>query len=324
MRPKLKADNHIKVRFWGTRGSLPYGGQLEWHTKARQLLRLATPENISDDKVIDAFLSSLQGKMMFSAGGNTPCVEIKTQKDIFIIDAGTGIRDLGNELVKVRELKQGTIHLFLTHFHWDHIHGLPFFKPMYMPGFNVKIYSFYPNAEDILTMQQNAFNFPHSFGEMKSKKEFVQLEEGMEYPVNGMIVSGIKQNHPGDSYGFKIEKGDKKLIYSTDNEYTEDMPNKRAYLKFISQADLLIYDGQYSEEEYQDRKKNWGHSSNETAIKLAIQTKAKKLLFFHHKHDMSDAGLFEFYQSAIKIKEKIFPCKDLEIGMAYDNLELDV
>jgi len=260
--------NKLTVTFWGTRGSI------------------STP-GINTQKY----------------GGNTPCIHIQYGDDAVILDAGTGIRPLGLELAK--QIQAGascTRHILLSHTHWDHIQGLPFFAPAYIPGCELMIYGS-PQKErflsSILQGQMNNNYFPVKMSELAAK---ITIREVGDQSINiGALKITFQEHafHPGGSLRVKIEADGKKIIYSTDVELNAmfDSENKsdspaaspaQLYRDFIADADLLIADGQYTEEEYSS-KKGWGHTSIPLLLQTSYAQCVKQLAITHHDPDHSDA-----------------------------------
>jgi len=246
----------LKVRFWGTRGSIPSPGQ-----------------------------------NTIKYGGNTTCLELELGDGTLIIfDAGTGITRLGQKIVS--EQKHNVIHLFFSHSHWDHIQGFPLFKPAYSEDFEIKIYGcsrIFGNLENILTLQMNSEYFPVKFNQLKAKITFEEIVND-EYYLNGARLSCINNNHPGNSNGFKVEEEDKKVVFITDNELLAKngaATTWNEFVQFCQGADLLIHDSHYLPHEVKD-KLGFGHSSYDQAIDLAIQANVKELIFFHHDPDRTD------------------------------------
>lgn len=255
----------MKVKFWGVRGSVP------------------TPEA---DKL--------------KVGGNTSCVEVKTAAHRVILDMGTGLISLGKKLaVEIKDGKLPEIIILLSHTHWDHIQGLPFFAPAYIPGMKITIYG--PakanrKLEQVLAGQMEYDYFPVKFSHLPAKIEFRELPEGVHLLREGLKVSARRHIHPGVAYGFRIEADGRTLVYSTDTEHFQDMIDKRV-VELAEDADLLIHDAQYSENEM-GFKLGWGHSTWRQAIQVCIEAKAKRLALFHHDQDRSDAACDEIEAEA--------------------------
>jgi phosphoribosyl 1,2-cyclic phosphodiesterase len=253
------------VKFWGTRGSIP------------------TP-----------------GPKTQRFGGNTSCVEIRTADAVLICDGGTGLRELGADLLRRAAGKPLTLHLFFSHPHWDHIQGFPFFGPAYTPDHRLYIYGDEQKIHRLLSGQMQSDYFPVDFSTLKAHIEHRTFVEG-KVIVHGVEVRPFAQKHPGGSLGFAFSYGAHKIVYATDSELDllltdRDQPWKQpaqlralpeALVRAASGADLLIGDGQYRDDEYL-AKTGWGHSRASTLVDFAVQAKAKHLAIFHHDPMQSD------------------------------------
>jgi len=257
--PATAKEAIMKITIWGARGSIPAPGQ-------------------------DTALF----------GGNTSCLNITNgQGDIIIFDAGTGIRLLGNALMAQLPL---TAHLFFSHVHWDHIQGFPFFSPLYIRGNRICLYGehkFKTSLEDTLAGQMQYPTFPVLLEDVAAHIEFTHLKEYTAVQINDTVVSCIKGNHPNGVFVYKVEEGDKTIVYATDNEHSSCI-NPRLK-EFIHGADLLIYDTQYTDEEYSGKRGacriSWGHSTIEEGVKLAQAAEVKALLMWHHDPSHTDSTI---------------------------------
>lgn len=273
---KKKEPTTFNVRFWGVRGSIP-----------------------------------CPGRETQKFGGNTSCVEVTADDVVCIIDAGTGIRELGIDIQKNRKIKK--VHLFITHTHWDHIQGLPFFTPVYRPDFEIHVYGPRPldgSLEDCVLNQQLQYKyFPVRGVEIGAKVVFHELDQ--EAVVLGDVeVSTKPMNHPIRVLAFKLTRRGKSVVYSGDNEPYYDLfvdaariPDTQfiARSQFIRQCqdnvvdfvrgtDLLIADAQYTDEEYAG-KRGWGHSSVSHVLDLALAGGVKNVALFHHEPTHTDGEL---------------------------------
>jgi phosphoribosyl 1,2-cyclic phosphodiesterase len=316
----------MHVRFWGTRGSLPASlTAKQIRTKLVRAIRAARGRDLATDEAIDAFLDNeLPFSVRGSYGGNTPCVEIGDQPECVICDAGTGLRDFGNAWLRSAGGAQPAVfHLFLSHLHWDHIQGFPFFVPAYRGGNTVHVYSCHADAEKALENQQAAPYFPVPFTELGAKILFHTLEPGRPYEVAGYTVQAISQNHPGDSYGYSFIWEGRKFIYSTDMEHgSEAQGQGYAFVDFFRHADLLVFDAQYSLADAIGPKETWGHSSNVLAVELAVQAGVKRLCLFHNEPTRDDEALDRFLDETREYLKIYDPGSPLTIALARDGLEI--
>lgn len=293
--PSSSQQNALHVTFWGTRGSI------------------STP-----------------GKTTEKYGGNTPCVSIVHGEDLVILDAGTGIRVLGLELAPfVKAGRNLSQHILLSHTHWDHIQGLPFFEPAYLHGNNLTIYGSPQKErflESILRGQMDINYFPVQMKELAAN---IHIREFEEFQISiGRIKIDIQEQilHPGGSVRFRISAAGKTVVYATDVELdaaiNSDQPTaksqrlERDYRAFIDQADLLIGDGQYSTEEYKE-KKGWGHSSYPVLVQTASEQNVKRVAVFHHDPEHSDA-YFETLSRSYHNESEENPSKRTEVFWAQE------
>jgi phosphoribosyl 1,2-cyclic phosphodiesterase/CheY-like chemotaxis protein len=248
-------STRIDLQFWGTRGSI------------------ATP-----------------GPDTQRYGGNTPCTCLRINGKILIIDAGTGLRALGNSLMAEFQAKPIEAHIFVGHTHWDHIQGFPFFTPFYLPNSHFTVYGVHGTTqtfEQVLAGQMHPTYFPIPMKDMASRLNVIQLTGPVQ--IDDIKVSWHYLNHPGITVGFRIELKDKTICYISDHEPYARLNSKgefsakedEAVAKFVEGTDLLISEAQYTEEEYK-YKKSWGHSTFQDVIGLAVKAKAKQLALFHH------------------------------------------
>jgi CheY-like chemotaxis protein len=263
-------ESRATVRLWGTRGSIP-----------------------------------VSGSRYARYGGNTSCASFERGKDAIIIDAGSGIRDLGLELAKKGPSK---IHIFIGHTHWDHIQGFPFFVPAFIPGFEIVIYGasgFGKDLESVFRGQLDRDYFPVQLEDMRAKMEFRQLSEN-PVAIGDMEIRWEFTHHPGSTLGFRIETGGASICYITDNEFLKGyLGSPRAaenrvdlkepclkVIEFASGADLLIAEAQYTNEEYRT-KIGWGHSSVSTACLLAKLGRIRDWIVVHHDPQHDDGAVEE-------------------------------
>lgn len=259
------------VRFWGTRGSIP------------------TP-----------------GRGTYRYGGNTSCVEIRVDDTLFICDGGTGLRELGVDLMRRAEDPNlpTTAHFLFSHMHWDHIQGFPFFAPVYRPQNTFYIYGTHRGDKrfhSLLSGQMRSAYFPVDFSELNAHVRSTDLGDGGTRSIDEVVVKCFEQRHPGGSYAYSLEKNGRKVVYATDNELDltladPDLPVRdpnqlrvipSQFVDFCKGADLLIADGQYTDGEYM-KYTGWGHTRATTLTDLAMQAGVKQLAVYHHDPMQSD------------------------------------
>ena len=276
------------LRFWGVRGSYP--APFDSHLKV---------------------------------GGNTSCVEIRVGDHVLICDAGTGIIPLGNELVSAGGRRELTV--ILTHYHWDHISGLPFFVPAFIPGWNLQFFGPGDTREDVaqhISDQMKAPYFPVETETWLAEISYMEPStEGLQ--CGPMRVEHFNVHHPGSTYGYRIQAGGKTIVYASDNELAfinqsidsrkqefdereqrmlEDMreEERSRALDFMRGVDILIHDSQYTPEDYQ-KKRGWGHSCYIDTVNCAIDAGVRRLYLFHLDPNYSDDAVERMHAHALSI-----------------------
>ncbi|TGN20138.1 MBL fold metallo-hydrolase [Leptospira idonii] len=318
----------MKIKFWGVRGSIgspirPEGVK----QKIEKILSIVSPTDIQNEQSIRKFLDSLSFSSSSTYGGNTTCVEIRDKDDnLIIIDGGTGLRELGNSMMASSFGKgKGHAYWILTHTHWDHIQGIPFFVPLFLPGNHFEFYSSMENVEERLKHQFVFTHFPVSFDHYAAEKTFHYAPEGQELHLGPHIIAFSKAvRHPGGSYSYRFTENGKSIIFASDAEFNlDEMENIDTYIDYFRDADVLVFDTQYTFEESL-QKIDWGHSSASIATDIALRAKVKKLVMFHHDPSYDDDKLDLVYLRALKYKEMFDPHGKLEIIMAHESLELEI
>lgn len=315
----------MKVTFWGVRGSIPSPiPNSQIRDKIIEVLNIATREKITNENQVHDFINSLPEHLIGTTGGNTSCVEIVTPKNIIILDAGTGIRILGHQLMN-GDFSQGkgTAHIFMSHTHWDHIIGFPFFVPAFIKGNSINIYGCHSNMEERFKNQHNPFHFPVHLESLSANIKFHKIKPEQDFILEDTTINPIGLHHPGGSYGYRIEHEGKKIIYATDSEY-KDLSEKglKKYMKFFYGCDVLIFDAMYTLADALE-KEDWGHSSSLIGAEIAMAAKISKLVLYHHEPSHSDSALRNILTKTIDFIEKSSSHK-CEVIMAYEGLTLEI
>jgi phosphoribosyl 1,2-cyclic phosphodiesterase len=312
----------MKIRFWGVRGSLPSPLMpAKIRSKISSVVQRIASKDIETQESREVFLASLPDYLFSTVGGNTSCVEIGTLESCrFILDAGTGIHGLGEEIASARRPVE--CHLFFSHFHWDHIQGLPFFDPAFDARNRIDFYSPVQDFRAILEGQMRQPYFPITMDMMAATKEFHVLAES-SLSIGGVKIQHRAMNHPGGCYSYSFEEKGIKAIYSTDTELREeDFRRSAANADFFKDADALIIDTQYTLGEAIE-KYNWGHSSFSLAADFAATWGIKRLILFHHDASYSDRKINGIFKNAAWYIEHLEGC-GIEVILAREGLEVEV
>lgn len=275
--------NDIIVTFWGVRGSRP-----------------------------------VPGPLTLKYGGNTPCVQVQIGKRLFILDAGTGICNLGQHLMQGKDKIKGEI--FITHTHWDHIQGFPYFTPAFIKGNHFVLYGQNKANQSFANLMRGQMQYPYfpvALEQMGADIEFREVKSGEEIDLgDGIKVKTMRNNHPGDSISYRLENERAACCYVTDTEHYVSVDAN--LLNFIKDADLVIYDANFTDEEYVgengfNSKIGWGHSTWREGVKLALRARVRTLVLFHHATHRRDEDLAKIERQA----QEIFPgCIAAREGMA--------
>lgn len=311
----------MQIKLWGVRGSLPAPTTNEEYSyKIHRILERALAAGIKNDTEIPGFIDTLPADLKLVFGGNTTCVTVTSDSGaMYILDCGSGIRLLGYELMKGPCGKgQGVMNIFLTHNHWDHLQGLPFFTPLYIKGNVLNFHSPFKNQQKILADQMKAPYFPAPYEGTASTKHYIQLDVKKRAPLkleDDLIVDYFPLKHPGGSFAYRFRQKGKTFIFATDAEFTGEIFESRQddTNDFFNGADLLIIDSQYTLDE-SFVKFDWGHTSFTMAVNCGLRWNVKKLVLTHHEPAYADAKLNENYMAAIEHGEN---CKN-------DSMSIDI
>ena len=311
----------MNIKFWGVRGSIPT--PLTPHqvrAKISAAVQRITAADLQSSDSREKFLASLPSWIFGTAGGNTPCVELTTannQKIIF--DAGSGIRQMGKSSVLSESLHYN---MFFSHFHWDHIQGLPFFDFAYNPNVTIDIYSPFDDMAKYLSDQMVSPYYPVTWEALSKKINFHVVKPGQELQIDDVKINLVRMNHPGGSYSYSVVENGHKFVYATDVELTNDdfdVNNEELKAVFYG-ADAVVLDSQYTVEEAL-RKANWGHSAFCFAVDFAVAWKIKNLYLFHHEPTYDDKKLNSILESA-RWYSKYIAQGEIKVHLAVEGREL--
>jgi len=263
---------------------------------------------------------AVSGKYFVKYGGDTTCMEVRSKNnDIIILDAGTGMRRLGNKLLADNE---HSFSVLFTHAHWDHLMGFPFFKPIYMKGTKIKLYGCPYAQESVAAMigkTMVAPYFPVDFLQLQA--EFTSQSVCNEtFQIGPITITPIPLSHPNMGIGYKLTEDGKTFVFLTDNELAHKHHGGLEYddyLRFSEGADLLVHDSEYTPDQY-TMTKGWGHSTYTDALRLAMDAHAKQFGLFHHNQDRTDAAQDEIVDDCRRIakgKKAKLKCFALEPDM---------
>ena len=284
------------VKFWGVRGSLP----TPQHPSQVEARHRHVVERFANDPLaladVKGFVDALPPEIRGGYGGNTACVEVRGESDStrLIIDAGSGLRGLGDSMMANGfAAKPNEAHLFFTHFHWDHLIGLPFFTPMFLKGQTVHLYAVQPDLETcIRTIFKKPF-FPVPFETLAAKIIFHKLEPRKKMRIQEFDITPFQLDHPDPCWGYRIERGGKVYAHCVDSEATrvtrEDLGLDAA---LYENADLMLFDAQYTMMEAVE-KMNWGHSAAPIGLDISLRENIKHVLFAHHDPGATDEKLVD-------------------------------
>lgn len=320
----------MRVRFWGTRGSIPVAltaPQIR-HKLITAFTRAMGQQLDSTEKITSFVDHELGFDVAGTFGGHSSCVEIDAGQpesgEHLICDMGSGARPLGQAMMSRFGPAAGqTYHVFMSHLHWDHIMGFPFFTPVYVPGNRIVMHGCHAELEHAFRRQQAAPSFPVEFSQLAATIEFDILAPGETREIAGFRVTPKKQLHGGDSYGYRFERDGKVVVYSTDSEHKlENAKEFDAFVQFFRNADLVIFDAMYSLAESISVKADWGHSSNVVGVELCQLAGARRLCMFHHEPASDDTAIATLLAETKRFEEITREGAVLEVLTAYDGLEV--
>jgi phosphoribosyl 1,2-cyclic phosphodiesterase len=318
----------VRVRFWGTRGSIPVAlTTADIRDKvAVALMRAGGRQFASIGEAYDYATQHLDFSLTHTFGGHSACVELETgQDDYFVCDMGSGARPFGAHVLARQAGRPASVNVFMSHVHWDHIMGFPFFGPAYVSGTRIRIHGCHDVIEQAFRLQQAPPCFPVEFAQLAADIEFIRLEPGKPHQIAGVRVTPQPQMHSGDSFGYRFEAQGKAFVYTTDSEHKlENRAQTERFVQFFRDADLVVFDAMYSLADAISVKADWGHSSNIIGVELCQMARARHLVLFHHEPAYDDATIEGVLRETQRFEELTRGTQPLRISAAYDGLEIDV
>ncbi len=286
----------MKIKFWGTRGSLPQAlNHQDVLSLVGSLIETSEAQGIRTLRTFKSALEKGDLGMPVSYGGNTTCTEVLHGEHSFFVDMGSGLREAGTFY-----MAKGTkeFHIFLTHMHWDHVMGLPFFVPVHVPGHTIKIYHVHRNAPEHVKINFNGVNFPLTWEQLGGKIEFVQMKLYEPVQIGTVAITPFVLDHPGGCFGYRFDADGKSCVIGVDGEFKRMTPKDLGKdLVYYQNLDLLVFDAQYEIAELASRF-DWGHSSPNIGVDLALREVIKTLVFTHHDPWATPAKLRKMHKAA--------------------------
>ena len=297
--------------------------------RIKQALQQANGRQFESETAMDEFIDTeLDFPVRHSYGGNSACVEILGGDHYTVCDMGSGLRCLGQQIMQEHGPGRPQVYnFFMSHVHWDHIMGFPFFPPAYIPGNRIRIHGGHTLAvlEEAYRRQQSDPCFPVQWEQLRASITFTHLKPDQWYEVDGFRVKAKLQPHHGDSYGYRFEKEGKAVVYSTDGEHKlQSEAETEAMIEFYRGADLVIFDAMYSLSDMISVKEDWGHSSNVVGVDLCLRAGVKHYCMFHHEPAYSDEIIHTVLRETRRYEEIMREGHPLQVSTAYDGLVLEL
>ena len=320
----------MRIRFWGTRGSIPVAADGRTiRQKIKRALRAADGRRFKNETELDRFIEdSLDFPTRRGYGGDTACIQIEGGRDYMLCDMGSGLRRFGHQVIQAHRPESHRVyHFLMSHTHWDHIQGFPFFPPAYIPGNTIIIYSCMETEvlAGALEKQHSAPCFPVEWSQLGAKIVFEHLPADCWHTINGFRVKGLRQPHQGGSFCYRFEKDGKSLVYATDAEYKQAKEQEtEAVIAFFKDADVVIFDAMYSLADMVTVKEDWGHSSNIVGVDLCLRANVGHYCMFHHEPAYDDELLYKVLLETRRYVEIASESRPLKISAAYDDMVIDI
>ncbi len=324
----------LKVKIWGSRGSLPSPTPPELERRRiEQILARFFRDGFAHADEIPNFLAKLNPFELGGYGGNTPCIEVISKDATIVIDAGSGIRLLGQNLMMGPCGKgKGEVHLFFTHFHWDHLIGLPFFTPIFIPGNQIHVYAVQPELPEIFQTLFRKPYFPVPLSKLGATIHYHQIERRQPMRFRDLEITPFQLDHPDACWGFKIQSGGRTYAHCVDTECKRvSRAELGADLPLYQGVNLMVFDAQYTLLETME-KIDWGHAAASLGLDIAMREGIERVLFMHHDPASSDEKIQrgetearKYYESQLKAARRgSIKLHEVEWSFAHDGILVEV
>lgn len=320
------------LKYWGVRGSLPTAPTpKDWSEQISNIFEGALERAGESSSAVREYLKSLPVIQVGGFGTATTCVEIHSSETHLILDGGSGIKHLSDKIMSGATGRvKGRYNIFMTHFHWDHVIGLPFFVPHFIPGCEIHYYGVQKNLEEMIRGVFKKPYFPVPFEQLKAKIHFHVVEARKPFQIDDITCTPYLLDHPDECWGLKVQVGDKVYAHCVDTEGTRvSREELREDLPLYQNVDLMYFDAQYALNALAD-KVNWGHSAAQVGLDIAMREKIPQVLFAHHEPSASTAEILElarqtqqFYDSMMVLEqEKGHEAFAVQWSFAHEGLEV--
>ncbi|MFN7729625.1 MAG: MBL fold metallo-hydrolase [Bdellovibrio sp.] len=322
------------LKYWGVRGSLPSSPSPEqWAKDFEGLLQGFFKAGYSRAEQVKEYLATMSTPQIGGFGTATTSVQVKSAASQLIIDGGSGIRNIGDSMMKGPAAKgKANIHIFLTHFHWDHVLGLPFFAPLFIAGNKVNVYAVQPELEEMVRGVFKRPYFPVAFESLASEIKFHRLEPRQTAKLDDMNITSYQLDHPDPCWGLRVESGGRVYAHCVDTEGTRSTREALGPdLPLYQGVDMMYFDAQYTFPELAE-KANWGHSASQIGLDIAFRENIRHLVFAHHDPGATTQDVYElkrqtkeYYDWRMKTAEtNRVSLPQVRWRFAFEGLELDL
>jgi len=329
-----KGSAFMRVKIWGARGSLPSPALPQaQEAQIRGLLQGFFEKGYQSAAQIEPYLQSLPRHSFGGYGGNTPCIEVRSSQSQVIIDGGSGLRMLGYEMMNGACARgTGVAHIVFTHFHWDHLIGLSFFTPFFIPGNQIHVYAVQPDLPEVFETVFKKPYFPVPLQHLGAKIHYHRLEPRKPFNIGDITLTPYELDHPDPCWGFKFENGGKVFSHCVDTECTRVSPEQLGPDQGLYQnVDLMIFDAQYTLMETIE-KVNWGHAAASLGLDIAMREGIKRVLFMHHdpastneKIAAAEAQARRYYDKQLKdSRHSGNGARPVQWEFAFEGMDLEV